>query len=112
MADFTTELKPIYASDGSRCLRQKCPICGSENPRKTYYGDYWIEEDYYVCKECSYFEYMAYSEPIKGVVKGYYPLKYENKIKELNLQKVSDEERAFMGFPHDIDLLPTTNAKE
>lgn len=48
-------------------VQEKCPICGASNERYTVTDCHMTVEDYYLCKECSYFELMAYSKPICGI---------------------------------------------
>lgn len=69
-----------------------CPICGTSNS-DTYYTDetYGICEEYYSCKECTYFIYQAYSAPIYGIVEGY-PKEYTDIVKELNLSVFTEAE--------------------
>ena len=62
-----------------------CPICGTSNS-DTYYTDetYGICEEYYSCKECTYFIYQEYSAPIYGIVEGF-DNRYLEKIRENNV---------------------------
>lgn len=44
-----------------------CPVCDTKNTRTYHSGPYGVEEDYYRCKNCGYFEYMCYGPYYKGI---------------------------------------------
>ena len=73
------------------CMR-KCPVCGTEIPYTVYYEEpAGLVELHTYCPVCGYFAEKCYSPTYEGICEGYDP-KYENRIKELGLRIVREEE--------------------
>ena len=81
-------------------VKSKCPVCGTENTR-AYITEFGIGmvEDYYTCDNCIYFNIMAYCRPIEGISQKF-AKKYENEIKELDIEVMSDED-----YSHIISMI-------
>ncbi len=71
--------------------KDKCPICGHENTRAWITEEYYTVEDFYVCDNCTYFEYMCYCSPIYGISE-HYDKRYENEVRDQEIKVFSDEE--------------------
>ena len=71
----------------------KCPICGKENLRLAWVGDYCrLEESYYVCPQCSYLKAMVYSPTLEAVCKDYCDNKWLKKARDYGVDVVGYEE--------------------
>lgn len=71
--------------------KQKCPVCGHENTRAYIIEDFITIEEYYECDNCTYFYCMCFSRPIEGISQKY-DRRYEDKVRELELEVMSDED--------------------
>lgn len=70
----------------------RCPICDIAIPYTTYYEEpVGLVELHAFCPVCGYFADKCYSSTYEGICEGYDP-KYENRIKELGLRVVREEE--------------------
>lgn len=80
----------------------KCPICGKDNLELSWFGSYhFLEENYYVCPQCSYIRVMAYSPTLDAVCRDYCDDKWLRKVKELKVDIVGFEE-----YEHYASMLP------
>lgn len=79
---------------------EKCLICGQENIRTYYTGDWGLEEEYYYCPNCGYFRQMAYSPMIEGITEA--EGKTFEEVKQLYGDKI---EKAGLVFMPDFMLL-------
>lgn len=76
--------------------QENCLICGKENTRTYYTGDFGLEEEYYYCSECGYFRQMAYSPMTEGITdvegKTFEEVKklYGDKIEKAELEYIPD----------------------
>jgi len=71
----------------------KCPICGKENLESSWFGYYRsLEENYYVCSQCSYIRAMAYSPTLEAVCKDYCDNKWLKKARDYGVDVVGYEE--------------------
>ena len=81
----------------------KCPVCGKENLRIEWTEGGYTVESYYICRNCTYLETMAYSPTTIAVCKGY-NRKYDDAICAVGADVVSDEEygQICCGFPSEM----------
>lgn len=70
----------------------RCPVCDTAIPYTTYYEEpAGLVELHASCPVCGYFAEKCYSPTYEGICEGYDP-KYEDRIKELGLRVVREEE--------------------
>lgn len=67
--------------------KEKCPVCGHENTRAYITEEYYTVENFYICDNCSYFEYMCYSKPLIGILDTY-DKRYDDRVHELDIEIV------------------------
>lgn len=73
-------------------VKATCNVCGTENDYFSFSEWVGVVEKHYFCKNCGFFVEMSYSPELRGmcITNNEDMLeqqkKYENKIKELNLE--------------------------